>query len=145
MLCQELTKSSVNVGLPHQIESRVEGFFRDLEIPEEPTIYDYMLLALREKDLIATFNWDLFLAQAYRRNLDVRRLPQIVFLHGNVAIGVCTDCRVKGYFGDTCGKCSHALDRTRLLYPVVEKNHISDLLLARNGKRWPSSWIERTY
>jgi hypothetical protein len=34
------------------------AYFRILKLPETSTIYDFMLLTLRLKDLIATFNWD---------------------------------------------------------------------------------------
>ena len=47
-----------------EIESRVYNFFADMKLPNEPTIYDYLVLSLRSKDLIATFNWDPFLFQA---------------------------------------------------------------------------------
>ena len=44
-----------------EIETRVDEYFADLELPGHPTIYDRLVLSLREKDLIATFNWDPFL------------------------------------------------------------------------------------
>lgn len=34
-------------------------------IPNKPTIYDYLFMSLREKDVIATFNWDPFLYQVW--------------------------------------------------------------------------------
>jgi hypothetical protein len=48
-----------------QIESRVKEYFETLTLPATPTIYDYLMLSLRRKDLIATFNWDPFLYQAF--------------------------------------------------------------------------------
>jgi hypothetical protein len=39
-----------------------------LKLPEEATIYDYLVLSLRSPDIIATFNWDPFLYQAFERN-----------------------------------------------------------------------------
>ncbi len=43
------------------IEDRVYNYFRDMQLPEnEATIYDYLILSLRPRDLIATFNWDHF-------------------------------------------------------------------------------------
>jgi hypothetical protein len=35
-----------------------------MEIPDHVTLYDELLLTLRSKDLIATFNWDPLLLQA---------------------------------------------------------------------------------
>jgi hypothetical protein len=46
-------------------------------------------LSLREKDVIATFNWDPLLFAACARNHTRTKLPYIIYLHGNVAIGYC--------------------------------------------------------
>jgi hypothetical protein len=51
-----------------EVGQKVFDYFSDLRLPDTPTIYDYLLLALRPKDLIATFNWDPFLFQAFLRN-----------------------------------------------------------------------------
>ena len=72
-----------------EIERRVADYFSSLELPDEATIYDKLLLSLRRRDAVFTFNWDPFLFDAYRRNADVVDLPEIFFLHGNVRIGVC--------------------------------------------------------
>lgn len=61
------------------IETLIKNYFWDLELPDNPTIYDYLVLGLREKDVIATFNWDPFLMQAHRRNRNVAGLPDIRF------------------------------------------------------------------
>lgn len=129
-LFQELTASGHHADLTRSVESAITAYFESLEIPGKPTVYDYLLLGLREKDLIATFNWDPFLAQAYQRNSRIRRLPQIVFLHGNVSIGICVSCRVKGYYGDKCGKCSRPFERPALLYPVADKDYTSNPFIA---------------
>ena len=50
------------------IEKFVASYFSSLELPNHPTIYDHLVLSLRDKDFIATFNWDPFLYQACRRN-----------------------------------------------------------------------------
>ncbi|MET3114181.1 hypothetical protein AAKU52_001914 [Pedobacter sp. CG_S7] len=42
------------------IERKIYKYFSELELPEKPTIYDYLILSLRPKDVIATFNWDPF-------------------------------------------------------------------------------------
>ena len=51
-----------------EIEKRVYEYFSSLVIHASPTIYDTLLLSLRPKDVIATFNWDPLLFQAYKRN-----------------------------------------------------------------------------
>ena len=48
-------------------------------IPDDVTLYDYLVLSLTDKDAIISFNWDPFLVQAYRRNIDVGNLPQLIF------------------------------------------------------------------
>ena len=47
-----------------EAESIVRSYFRSLRLPSEPTLYDHLLLGLRAKDVIATFNWEPFLIQA---------------------------------------------------------------------------------
>lgn len=70
-----------------EIENRVHSYFKDMRLPDEPTIYDYLILALRPRDVIATFNWDPFLYQAFSRNAHVGDRPYVCFLHGSVALG----------------------------------------------------------
>lgn len=48
-----------------ELDKRIRDYFLKLELPDDPNIYDLLLLALRKKDLIATFNWDPLLLQAY--------------------------------------------------------------------------------
>ena len=104
-----------------------------MRLPDELTLYDKIILCLRKKDLIATFNWDPFLALAYRRNLHIKELPRIVFLHGNVAIGVCLEDKVKGDMGEKCPKCGKYFQQTGLLYPIRDKNYKKIHLLQMNG------------
>src|SRR5258708_5160143 len=67
-----------------QIQNAVKGYFDELELPERPTIYDHLVLSLRREDLIATFNWDPLLMQAYARSSRAgMMLPLLAFLHGN--------------------------------------------------------------
>ena len=49
-----------------KIEELIYQYFESLEILDSPTIYDYLVLGLRGKDVIATFNWDPFLMLAHR-------------------------------------------------------------------------------
>jgi hypothetical protein len=126
----ELATSGRNSSLKAEIESKVRSYFESLVLPETPTLYDYLLLALREGDLIATFNWDPFLTQAFKRNRSIPALPQIVFLHGNVEIAVCIEDRMKGFRGDVCTKCGKPLVSTTLLYPVRNKDYSTDPFIA---------------
>ncbi len=60
-----------------EIESAVDSYFRRLALPDNPTIYDYLVLSLRPKDVIATFNWDPFLFEACRRNCTITPMPRV--------------------------------------------------------------------
>jgi hypothetical protein len=67
------------------IEGQITEYFEGLELPDGPTIYDYLVLGLRPKDTIATFNWDPLLLLAHKRNRNVASLPDTRFLHGCVS------------------------------------------------------------
>ncbi len=82
-----------------EINRRVHAYFSAMKLPDEPTIYDYLILSLKDKDLIATFNWDPFLYQAFCRNHHVAAMPHICFLHGNVAIGYSKKDKTSGPVG----------------------------------------------
>lgn len=115
-----------------RIDAAVRNYFSEIKIPDEPTIYDHLILSLREKDLIATFNWDPLLIQACVRlgELGMRNGPQLAFLHGNVALGVCLEDKVSGIAGQLCSACRKPLDQVPLLYPVAEKNYEAHGLIA---------------
>jgi hypothetical protein len=119
------------VGALKEIEGAIETYFRSLELPDIPTIYDYLVLSLRSQDLIATFNWDPLLILAYRRSLSAGlSLPRLAFLHGNVGVGYCAKDRVSGMAGLRCRHCKQPYERTRLLYPIKQKNYSSDPFIA---------------
>jgi hypothetical protein len=122
----ELHGDKKYVDLVKTMEDRVFAYFSELHLPDRPTMYDHLVLSLREKDIIATFNWDPFLFQAGRRNYGHVSLPQIVYLHGNVALGHCMDHRQKGYVDGLCNVCGRPFLPSRLLYPVKEKNYTDD-------------------
>lgn len=109
-----------------QLNERVEDYFGALELPDHPTVYDYLVLSLRQTDLIATFNWDPLLLQAYRRHPSRFRRPKLAFLHGNILAGYCPTDEVMGWAGLPCSHCGEALSRTPLLYPVRHKNYAKD-------------------
>ena len=113
--------------LSKNIENRIYEYFKDMVIPNEPTIYDYLILSLREKDLIATFNWDPLLIQAYRRNIKIKKLPRPIFLHGNVGIGVCCEHKNISYIDAVCPTCNKPLSRVKLLYPIKQTNYSAEI------------------
>jgi len=111
----------------HLIEKAVYSYFKELELPNEPTIYDYMLLSLRHnKDVIATFNWDPFLYKAYLRNIEFVESPGILFLHGCVSIGYDKTNGSSGPVGWTSKKTLQDFEPVELLYPVEKKDYNND-------------------
>jgi len=133
--------------LVHEIEMLVESYFSEMLLPDEVTIYDYLVLSLRPKDIIATFNWDPFLAQAFQRNMDVigfKNMPQIAFLHGNVAMGLCVDCKSKGWRYNTCDSCNKQFEQSKLLYPVSNKDYSKDEFIASEWERL-QTYIKYSY
>ncbi|RYZ56088.1 MAG: hypothetical protein EOP49_01255 [Sphingobacteriales bacterium] len=110
-----------------EIQERIYAYFKDLRLPETPTIYDYLILSLRHsKDVIATFNWDPFLYQAYVRNGNFIKSPGILHLHGNVALGFCEFDGTIGPAGWTFKASLRDFEPTRLLYPVEKKDYNAD-------------------
>lgn len=109
------------------INDEIYNYFNALKLPSNPTIYDYLLLSLRKKDAIGTFNWDPLIIQAHQR---VRRitddLPEIFFLHGTVGLGMCNEHSIVNFIGGACPKCENDLDKIQLLYPTSEKDYNSD-------------------
>jgi hypothetical protein len=110
-----------------EIERRVYDYFKDMTLPDnEATIYDYLVLSLRPKDLIATFNWDPFLYHAFCRNSLFADMPRIAFLHGNVSIGFNRRSKNTGPAGYRHKKTYEYYEPTKLLYPVTHKNYNED-------------------
>jgi hypothetical protein len=123
------TEVSSNPGLTdlkESIEERVSGYFSVMRLPETPTIYDYLVLSLREKDYIATFNWDPLLYHATLRNHHIAPMPRILYLHGCAVVGYCLEDRIQGQAGTRCQKCGRPYTPTRLLYPVANKDYTAD-------------------
>ena len=123
-------------GLKDDIEERVVSYFSSLDLPDEPTLYDHLILSLRPKDVIATFNWDPFLCQAASRNYAFGGAPTLLFLHGNVAFPYCADCKTGYPLQMTCRKCGKPLVNSPLLYPVKQKDYQSDLAIAGHWRNF---------
>jgi len=108
----------------NQLEQILYDYFSTLELPDEPTVYDYLVLSLTGKDAIATFNWDPLLIQSYIRcHRITNNLPHIYCLHGNVAIGYCSDHKEHGTTSTECPVCGEILPPVRLLYPTAIKDY----------------------
>lgn len=114
-----------------EIEEGIVNHYRQMQIPDTPTLYDYLIISLRKKDCIATFNWDPLLIQAYNRvNKITTDLPQMLFLHSCVEVGVCEVCkRFEPYRNKYCSKCGKPLISPRLLYPIENKDYSQNVYI----------------
>lgn len=128
-----------------QLQEAIEKYFCDFELPNNPTIYDLLVLSLTKKDLIATFNWDPLLVEAYIRCTKItKNLPQMAFLHGNVAIATCEKDMVLGIPSGICSKCGEPLSKVPLLYPIREKNYDNNPYISLSWKQL-GQYLERAY
>lgn len=109
--------------LRSMLEKQINNYFSALTLPSIATDYDRLLLSLREKDAVFTFNWDPFLFDAWVRNDHVAKLPEIFFLHGNVRIGYCIKHQRRGRKWDICPACSVNFSEVPLLYPIGKKDY----------------------
>jgi hypothetical protein len=128
---EDVYSSLYGSSLPaaNELNSIVLDYFSRLELPDQPTLYDHLVLSLREKDLIATYNWDPFLYQACARNHEAAKMPKVAYLHGSVAIGFCEKDRRIGKNDTSCSICGEKFTPTQLLYPILEKNYNADLFV----------------
>ena len=117
-----------NTNLIKELEELIYNYFSKLSLPEKPTLYDHLILSLRKKDIIATFNWDPLLFQACERiyTFITKNVPKLFFLHGNVAIAIDIKNRnkVSKYIRTIDNANMYPL--SKLLYPVTYKNYKSD-------------------
>lgn len=116
-----------------ELEARVYRYFSSLKLPNEPTLYDHLVLSLRDTDVIATFNWDPLLVEAYARNSKAGfKLPHLAFLHGNTEVGYChKDKRIGNAL--LCPVCHEPYVPSKLLYPIGKKDYSSDPMIE---KQW---------
>ncbi len=128
------SKNSKSSVISELNESIIE-YFSSLKIPDEVTLYDELLLTLQKRDVIFSFNWDPLLLQAYSRNYKVGELPDIHFLHGNVLQGICEKDHTIGYFGNRCSICNEYFIRSKLLFPIKQKNYQQNELILEGWDR----------
>ena len=120
-----------------ELQDKVYEYFRSLRLPSKPTIYDHLVLLLRETDLISSFNWDPLLLYAYERNNGKGiKLPRLAFLHGNVGCGICKVHNRMNYLGMACEQCHKPLERMNLLYPIKQKAYDKDSGIKIQWKRF---------
>ena len=121
-----------------EIEDKVRRYFWEMQLPDEPTLYDHLLLSLRGHDLIATFNWDPLLYDSWERlsnQFGQNHLPTIAYLHGNVRVGYCLEHKVYGRNERICPDCDRALTSTPLLFPIENKDYESNEFIKNEWER----------
>ena len=134
----ELSERDDCTEIRENIEKAIYDYYSKIRIPNKLTIYDLLILSLRNKDVIVSFNWDSLLLQAHMRwQNEIKDLPHLLFLHGNVGIGVCDTCKLPHPIGqfiygkdkfesNVCPKCHGKLRPLTLLYPVKHKDYNKD-------------------
>ena len=128
----QLRESAMQPARVDNIERLLLDYFSGLALPDAPTIYDYLVLGLRQKDVIATFNWDPFLLLAHSRNRQVAGLPDIRFLHGCVQYASCAEHDVLGQRGERCPTCRKWLEESSIMFPHHDKDYGTDGIIARD-------------
>lgn len=126
----ELYERQDCVQIRSKLEERIRIYFSKLRLPDKPTLYDLLILSLRKKDAIASFNWDPLLLEAYNRiNHITRDLPEIIFLHGNVNAGFCKKDKIYGILNQKCTACENKFEEVPLLYPIKDKDYTSNIFI----------------
>lgn len=131
------------------IEEIVYTYFSRMELPDDPTLYDHLVLSLRGEDIIATFNWDPFLWQALSRNhkrVGIDNLPKYLFLHGNTGVSVCTMHEIisVGHRNNQCNQCGAILQKNKLLFPITHKDYTADPFI-NTGWKMMKSYLKAAY
>ena len=144
LIYDELASSPKHDVVRDKIDQAVRDYFSALKLPDCVTLYDQLLLSLRSKDIIASFNWDPLLLQAYARNRTMGNLPRVVFLHGNVYLGYCPEHSTKGYSTQNCNMCGKLFKPSSLLFPIKSKDYRAHQLLASEWDEL-SKFLEHAY
>jgi len=140
----ELNEDKKNGRIIEAINNKIWDYFSRLRLPDYPTIYDHLVLSLRDKDLIATFNWDPFIYQACWRHNKRVKLPRVVYLHGNVSVGYCLTDMKKGLIDRKCSVCKKQYTPSKLLYPINKKDYSLDPFI-RGEWAGLRMYLERAY
>jgi len=127
-----LRESAAQRARLEEIENMLLEYFSSLALPDHPTIYDHLVLGLRRKDLIATFNWDPFLLFAHVRNRTIPSLPDLRFLHGCVHHASCAEHDVLGQRGESCPTCRKPLAESSIMFPQADKDYAADGIISRD-------------
>lgn len=145
MELDERSKDEKNcLKVKEELEEIIWEYMSKYQLPDSPTVYDFLIMSLTSKDLIVTFNWDPFLVQAIGRAMKyTNNIPQAAFLHGNVAVGFCKKDNIMGNVGMKC-QCGQPLSPMKLLYPIKKKDYSSDVAISKSWKTLNNA-LEKAY
>jgi hypothetical protein len=141
---EEIYQELADEKLKTKIENQLFDYYSKFKIPDNPTVYDHLIISLTKKDLIASFNWDPLLIQAYQRCLNITDdLPHVVFLHGNTWewYKIDEDNSFTGVWqkelplkpsGYIVSKDGSRCKISKLLYPVKNKDYDSDPFIKKS-------------
>ena len=110
------------------LEGRICDYFAAMELPTEPTVYDHLILSLRGKDVIATFNWDP--ASSARAQRTTRRPSPGTLSPRQRGDWRLPRAQAQRGAGNRCPRCAEPLHPTPLLFPVANKDYATDPYIA---------------
>jgi hypothetical protein len=110
------------------IDDAVRAHFAQIELPDEPNLYDVLTLSLRSKDVICTFNWDPFLLQSRIRlaALGCRTCHRSISFTATFSPVSVRLTKRWALLGRACSRCGEPFEPSPLLYPVEHKNYADD-------------------
>ncbi|PKO97002.1 MAG: hypothetical protein CVU12_02730 [Bacteroidetes bacterium HGW-Bacteroidetes-7] len=127
----ELSEKPEYCSIKNEIETVIYQYFSSLTIPYKTIIYDLLLLSLKKKDCIASFNWDDLILQSWQRVskiVGIKNMPTLIFLHGNVGVGYCPQDLSLGCIHNICKYCGSEYKPSKLLYPIKSKNYQDEII-----------------
>lgn len=143
LIYSEAIKQNRN-DIIQNLNAEIGSYFSKIQISKSPTLYDYLILSLRQKDAIITFNWDPLLVQAYKRWRHLGKvLPQLFFLHGNIDVGYDLKQKSVGFLSDGPYN-GHYMEPSPLLFPVDNKDYNANPFIS---EQWRASqeFISKCY
>ena len=126
-----LTVNDSTKELKEELDSLLREKFKNFELPETMTVLDWLVLSLRDKDYIISFNWDPLLIQAYNRvRIFTENLPNILFPHGNVEA-----CYNNERYGAIHNIDNVDMMPSPLVFPIKERDYENNIFLADQIKK----------
>jgi hypothetical protein len=143
-LYDEIATSGKAPGLKAEIEGKVQAYFEALELSESPTLYDYLVLSLRDSDYIATFNWDPFLAQALCGTGKPQKCQNSSFYTGTFMLEFAPSIGSRVSAVISVGSAARRSSRRGFFIPCGRRTTTRIPSSKVNGRNWKMRWGEAT-